>query len=148
MDTVSILLADDDEDDRLLFEEALQKVRHSIKSKMVNNGAQLMDYLHSLGKGELPHLLFLDLNMPLKSGLECLTEIRAHPCLRELTVAIYSTSSSSEDIENTYIKGANVYINKPSDFNQLVKILSDVITINWQYQRSELNKENFVLSIE
>src|SRR6187200_2035733 len=135
MDTVSILLADDDEDDRLIFEEALQKVRHSIKCKMVNNGAQLMDYLHSLGKGDLPHLLFLDLNMPLKSGLECLTEIRAHPCLRELTVAIYSTSSSSEDIENTFIKGANVYINKPSDFNQLVKILSDVITINWQYQR-------------
>ena len=148
MDTIHILLAEDDEDDRLLFEEALQKVRHSITCKMVHNGAQLMDYLQDLPHAELPQLLFLDLNMPLKTGLECLIEIRSNPCLRDLTVAIYSTSSSSEDIENTFIKGANVYINKPSDFNQLVKILSDVITINWQYQRSELNKENFVLSIE
>jgi CheY-like chemotaxis protein len=148
MDTINILLADDDEDDRLLFEEALQKVRHSVKCKMVHNGGQLMEYLQGLSNGQLPHLLFLDLNMPIKSGLECLAEIRADPFLRELTVAIYSTSSSAADIESTFIKGANVYINKPADFNQLVKILSDVITLNWQYQRSELNKENFVLSIE
>ena len=141
-----ILLADDDEDDRLIFKDALEEVKVKTKVTMVNDGIQLMDYLCQENV-ELPHIVFLDLNMPRKGGIECLREIRNHKDLKDLSIAIYSTSASEEDIEDTFIKGANVYIKKPNDFTALVKVLDEVIKINWQYHTSNLNKENFVLSL-
>ena len=144
--TLHILLADDDEDDRLIFKEAINEVKVKTKLTVVNDGVQLMEYLQDTDD-ELPHIVFLDLNMPRKGGIECLKEIRNDAKLKDLSIAIYSTSASEEDIEDTFVKGANVYIKKPNDFNTLVKVLGEVITINWQYHTSDLNKENFVLSI-
>ncbi|MDQ3015777.1 MAG: response regulator [Bacteroidota bacterium] len=141
-----ILLADDDEDDKLIFRDAINEVKVKTTLTLVNDGVQLMEYLQSID-GELPAIVFLDLNMPRKGGIECLREIRNDSNLKNLSIAIYSTSASEQDIEDTFIKGANVYIKKPSDFNTLVKVLEEVITINWQYHTSDLNKENFVLSI-
>jgi CheY-like chemotaxis protein len=112
----------------------------------VNDGTQLMNYLEQPGI-HLPHLIFLDLNMPLKSGMDCLQEIRASERLKHLSVAIYSTSASDEHIEETFVRGANVYIRKPNDFATLKKVLNDVISVNWQYHTSALNKENFLFSI-
>ena len=144
--TLHILLADDDEDDRLIFKDAINEVKVKTKVTMVNDGVQLMEYLQET-EDDLPHIVFLDLNMPRKGGIECLKEIRSDARLKDLSIAIYSTSASEDDIEDTFIKGANIYIKKPNDFTTLVKVLSEVITINWQYQTSDLNKENFVLSI-
>ncbi len=96
---------------------------------------------------KLPDVVFLDLNMPLKSGLDCLREIRTDRRLKDLIVAIYSTSSSEKDIEETFIQGANIYIKKPNDYNTLKKILTEVILINWQYHTLGLNKDNFLLSV-
>ncbi len=141
-----ILLADDDEDDRLIFKDAINEVKVKTKITMVNDGVQLMEYLQET-EDELPHVVFLDLNMPRKGGIECLKEIRNNAKLKDLSIAIYSTSASEEDIEDTFVKGANIYIKKPNDFTTLVKVLGEVITINWQYHTSDLNKENFVLSI-
>ena len=141
-----ILLADDDEDDRLIFKDAINEVKVKTKVTIVNDGVQLMDYLQET-EDELPQIVFLDLNMPRKGGIECLKEIRNDPRLKDLSIAIYSTSASEQDIEDTFIKGANIYIKKPNDFNTLVKVLGEVITINWQYHTSDLNKENFLLSI-
>lgn len=141
-----ILLADDDEDDRLIFKDAIHEVKVKTKVTMVNDGVQLMEYLQHT-EDELPHIVFLDLNMPRKGGIECLKEIRNDARLKDLSIAIYSTSASEEDIEDTFIKGANIYIKKPNDFTTLVKVLGEVITINWQYHTSDLNKENFLLSI-
>jgi len=144
--TLHIVRADDDEDDRLIFEDAINEVKVKTKVTMVNDGVQLMEYLQET-EDDLPHIVFLDLNMPRKGGIECLKEIRNDARLKDLSIAIYSTSASEDDIEDTFIKGANIYIKKPNDFTTLVKVLSEVITINWQYQTSDLNKENFVLSI-
>lgn len=144
---ILVLLADDDEDDRLIFEEALAQTKQILRLHTVADGVQLMNYLHENEGNELPHILFLDLNMPLKGGLECLKEIRSDEALKNITVAIYSTSASEEDIENTLIEGANVYIKKPSDFRQLISVLDKVLAVNWQYQTSDLSKANFVLSI-
>ncbi len=143
---LNILLADDDEDDKLIFRDAINEVKVKTSLTMVSDGVQLMEYLQNL-EGELPAIVFLDLNMPRKGGIECLREIRNDANLKDLSIAIYSTSASEQDIEDTFIKGANVYIKKPNDFNTLVKVLEEVITINWQYHTSDLNKENFVLSI-
>jgi CheY-like chemotaxis protein len=144
---IMVLLADDDEDDRLIFKEALEQTGLNVKLTLTHNGVQLMEYLEQQKGKELPHILFLDLNMPLKGGIDCLKEIRDDDVLQGLSVAIYSTSASEEDIENTFIEGANVYIKKPNDFNRLVKVLDHVITVNWQYHTSDLNKANFVLSV-
>jgi DNA-binding NarL/FixJ family response regulator len=83
--------------------------------------------------------------MPKKNGLECLAEIKSNNKFEDIAIAIYSTSSSEEHIEETFVKGANIYIKKPSDFETLKKVLSDVVAINWQYHTSGLNKDNFLL---
>lgn len=144
---IKVLLADDDEDDRSLFEEALDEI--SVKSDVatVKDGVELMRYLKELN-GQMPDLLFLDLNMPKKGGLECLEDIRKQQKFKDLSIAIYSTSASDVDIEESFVKGANVYIRKPSDYNSLKKILEHVLKIKWNYVTSNLNRENFLLNLE
>ena len=112
----------------------------------VHNGIDLMKHLNE-NVSPTPHLLFLDLNMPKKSGLECLKEIRELEQYKNLTIVIYSTSSSSTDIENTFLYGANVYINKPIQLELLRKALAHVLKINWQYHTSSLNRDNFLLQL-
>ena len=141
-----VLLADDDDDDRLFFKDAIEKVKVKTVVNMVNDGVELMDYLNN-STTRLPNLLFLDLNMPRKSGMECLKEIRSNHKLKDLSIAIYSTSGLEKDIEETFVKGANIYIKKPNDFEELKSILDKVININWQYHTSGFNKENFLLNL-
>ncbi|RZJ65151.1 MAG: response regulator [Flavobacterium sp.] len=142
-----ILLADDDADDRSLFREALEGLKN-VKAELdlVNDGIELMDYLNN-AKEELPHILFLDLNMPRKSGMECLHEIRGNSKFRDVSVAIYSTSNSEKDIEDTLSGGANIYIHKPDNFEKLKKTILHVLRINWQFHLSGMSKETFFLSI-
>ena len=130
----------------MFFKEAFDEIKINTKVSLVNDGVELMNYLSEDGN-PLPHILFLDLNMPRKTGIDCLLEIKRLSHLKDIAIAIYSTSASDMDIEETFVQGANVYIKKPSDFNTLKKILEQVITINWQYQTSGLNRDNYLLSL-
>ncbi|HLP63856.1 response regulator [Flavobacterium sp.] len=143
-DYIHIILADDDEDDRLFFVDAFEELKINTKVKTLNDGVELINYLNQ-DDVQLPNVLFLDLNMPRKNGLECLQEIKANSKFDDIAIAIYSTSASEDDIENTFVQGANIYIKKPDDFGTLKKILSEVVTINWQYHTNGLNKDNFLL---
>ncbi|MEP7235517.1 MAG: response regulator, partial [Ignavibacteriota bacterium] len=143
-DALRVLLADDDEDDRLFFTKAIDEVRVKTVLETVNDGQQLMDHLMKKNVS-LPDIIFLDLNMPKKTGIECLEEIRSSDALKNISIAIYSTSEFNEDIEKTFLKGANIYIKKPNDYDKLKKAIADVLSINWQYHTSRLNKENFLL---
>lgn len=142
---ISILLADDDEDDRLIFKEAFEEIKIKTILKTVNDGVELMNHLN-INADDLPDILFLDLNMPLKNGMDCLNEIKLSKRLKDIPVAIYSTSASEEDIEDTFVKGASIYIKKPSDFGTLKEIIEEVIAINWQYHTSGLNRDTFLLN--
>ena len=142
-DYIYIILADDDEDDRLFFTDAFSELKISTKFQTCNNGVELMEYLKK-DDSVLPNVLFLDLNMPMKNGIECLDEIKADKRFDDIIIAIYSTSSSEEHIEETFVKGANIYIKKPNDFNELKKVLSYIVTLNWQYHTSGFNKDNFL----
>ncbi|GBF20405.1 response regulator rcp1 [Arenibacter sp. NBRC 103722] len=146
LQTLNIALADDDEDDRTLFKKAMSEIKIKTKLSLFNNGKELMDYL-TLPNVILPEIVFLDLNMPIKNGMQCLNEIRNHPRLQDLLVAIYSTSSSEADIEETFVNGANIYINKPNSFGALKQAIEKVLQLNWQYHTSALNKDNFLLRI-
>ncbi|WP_179022436.1 response regulator [Winogradskyella forsetii] len=145
-DYIYIALADDDEDDRFFFTEAFEELKIKNKVSTFKDGVELMRYLEE-PDNEIPDLLFLDLNMPKKSGMECLKDIKANIKFKDLIIAIYSTSSSEEDVEETFVLGANIYIKKPNDFEKLKKILSEVVTTNWQYHTNGLNKENFLLRL-
>ena len=115
-DYIHIILADDDEDDRLLFTDAFRELKINTKVNTFNDGVELMDYLNT-PNAVLPNVLFLDLNMPKKNGIECLHEIKNNNRLSDIAVAIFSTSSSEEHIEETFVQGANIYIKKPSVFS-------------------------------
>lgn len=141
-----VLLADDDEDDRKFFTDAIDELSIKTTVKTVNDGQQLMDYLNK-PDATLPNVLFLDLNMPRKNGLECLQEIRSNKNFKDVSVAIYSTSESEKDIQECFIHGANIYIKKPHDFKKLKKAISEVISVNWQYHTNPLNRENFLMVV-
>ncbi|MFS4446535.1 response regulator [Maribacter sp. 2307UL18-2] len=146
LNLLNIALADDDEDDRMLFEEAIEELAMQTKLALFKDGQELMDYLN-LPDIVLPNLVFLDLNMPIKNGMQCLREIRQNPTLKNLAIAIYSTSSSEQDIEDTFVNGANIYINKPNSFSKLRQVIEKVLQLNWQYHTSNLNRNNFLYRI-
>jgi CheY-like chemotaxis protein len=141
-----ILLADDDEADRLLFMDAFAELHMKTIVQTVKDGVELMDFLNKDGI-RLPHLLFLDLNMPRKNGLECLKEIRASDKLKKLSTAIYSTSDSEKDMEETFLAGANIYITKPADFGTLKQILNKAVSVANFYEGNPVNRDNFFLKI-
>lgn len=124
-----ILMADDDEDDRLLAADALRHARIVNPLLCVADGEELMDYLHLRGQyaspvvAPRPGIILLDLNMPRKDGREALKEIKSDAALRSIPVVVFTTSETSEDIERVYAMGANSYISKPVTFEGLVRTL-------------------------
>ncbi|MDO7172324.1 response regulator [Mariniflexile sp. AS56] len=146
-DTIfNIILVDDDEDDRMLFSEALEEISLKTTLELFKHGQELLDYLFQPNI-ELPNLVFLDINMPIINGMQCLTEIRNNTKLKDLFIAMYSTSSSEKDIEDSFKLGANIYINKPSSFSKLCEIVEKTLKVNWQEHTSNLNKDTFLLRI-
>lgn len=141
-----ILLADDDEGDRLLFTEAFSEIKIKTIVQTVNNGIELMEMLNA-ETHRLPHFLFLDLNMPGKNGIECLKEIKSNERFKDISIAIFSTSDHEKDIDDTFNNGANVYITKPSSFHLLKQVLEKAVLTAYQYQDKLMDKENFLLRI-
>lgn len=143
---MNIVLADDDEDDRDILKEAFEELNIHSEVHTVEDGVQLMNYLKA-PETQLPEILFLDLNMPLKNGLECLEDIRNNPALKDIIVIIYSTSKSEEHVEETFEKGANAYLTKPNDFETLKKVLTKVLKIDWREQEAILNRDTYLLRL-
>lgn len=128
----NILLADDDMDDRFFFAKALKEITVATKLVTVNNGEQLMDYLND-NTEQLPHVLFLDLSMPRKTGFECLAEIKENEKLKSLPVVMYTTSYTrsidfEDNLKNTLNRmGAQDYIRKPADFEVLKQVIHEAL---------------------
>jgi CheY-like chemotaxis protein len=124
---LNILLADDDADDRLFFKEAMDEINIGTMVSVVNDGSKLIEYLNQSNE-YLPDIIFLDINMPVKNGLECLRELREDLRFKDIHIVIYSTSGADKDIEEAYNCGANMYLKKPGDFAQLKASLANVLT--------------------
>lgn len=122
-----ILLVDDDSDACLLFEKALQKIDALLKFSALHTGEDLMRNLKHLK----PDLLFLDLTLPGKTGMECLEEIKANPAYRNTKLIVYSNSARMSDIGQAYRKGADLFIVKPFSQNHLVNALEHVFNMQW-----------------
>jgi CheY-like chemotaxis protein len=129
---IVILLADDDEEDRMLTSDALEESRVVNELRFVEDGEELLEYLQQRGRyaqpgsAPAPGLILLDLNMPKKDGREALKEIKADPQLRRIPVIVLTTSKAEEDIFRTYDLGANSFITKPVHFNSLVEVMKEI----------------------
>lgn len=126
---ITILLADDDPDDRQLTRDAFTENRLANELACVEDGEELMEYLHRRGRyrdlngAPLPGLILLDLNMPRKDGREALKEIKANPELRRIPIVVLTTSKAEEDILRSYDLGVNSYVTKPVTFKSLVELI-------------------------
>ena len=142
--SLNLLLADDDMDDCFFFKEALEEVRISAKLSTVNDGVQLMELLFAK-ETPLPDALFLDLNMPRKSGFECLSEIKATDKLINLPVIIFSTSLDIDVVNLVYEKGAYYCIRKPGEFDKLKKVIFEAVTLLSQSKLTQPARDEFIL---
>jgi CheY-like chemotaxis protein len=128
---ITILICDDDEDDRMLTEQALEDAHISNALRFVENGEQLLDYLYQRGAfaGETgaaprPGLILLDLNMPTMDGREALRHIKQDPTLLDIPIVVLTTSSLDEDVIRSYRLGVNSFITKPVTFSGLVEAMN------------------------
>jgi DNA-binding NarL/FixJ family response regulator len=126
----TIWLADDDADDRLVFEIAIKEVSQQAVLHTIDDGLQLIKQLNA--SLILPHLLFLDLNMPCKNGKECLAEIREVKRFEALPIVVYSSSDQVNDVNHAYGLGASLYVKKPGKYGDMVRLLKEVLNLNWK----------------
>ena len=129
-EAITILVADDDADDRLLIKDAFEENKVSNPLAFVNDGEELMDYLQRRGayehlkKAPLPGIILLDLNMPKKDGRKALEEIKANKALQRIPVVVLTTSKADEDIARTYGLGVSSFITKPVTFEGLCDVVT------------------------
>jgi CheY-like chemotaxis protein len=125
---LNVLLAEDDLDDYIFFKTALNDLPLSTSLKAVSDGQQLMQLLNN-ETYPLPHVLFLDINMPCKNGFECLSEIKLNERLKDIPVVMFSTSHSPDAMSTLFETGADVYVRKPGNFEQLKELIHHAIPI-------------------
>lgn len=144
---INILLADDDADDCALFKEALEELQWPAHLTTVPNGEQLLE---QLGKNQkkLPHVLFLDLNMPRKNGFAALLAIKLNKKLEKIPVIIFSTSFDQDMVNLVYKDAAHYYIQKPVEFSQLKKVILQALTLVTRKNVTLPGRERFVLTGE
>lgn len=123
----NIVLAEDDSDDLDVFKNALSESNPSIHLQTVSNGQDLLSLLNNY----CPDLLFLDLDMPFKNGLECLIEIRSTPSLQYLPVVIFSSTSRQANIQTAYEMGAHLFLVKSPFYRQYIDAIKSTLTYDW-----------------
>lgn len=144
MKTVNIYLADDDNDDRELFNDALKEISIPTKVTEFSNGVDLMDALFS--NRALPEAVFLDLHMPLMNGFECLTDIRSFPQFSQIKIFVYSTSYHEMEVNQLKKDGANHYLQKPNSFQLLKSLLFRSVSLIEHEQENSDTSAQFILS--
>lgn len=138
-----IYIADDDEDDRMLFFDAVLDLKLSADVTAAEDGVQLLNML-SQATEHLPEIIFLDINMPGKNGFDCLEEIRsANGDLKKVKVIMFSTSNNPDNIELSYELGADFYAVKPSTFQGLKNLLQKIFEMDWSIKK---NDKKFLLA--
>ena len=134
-----ILLADDDQDHALLFDTIVKKLYPEKALSIVNDGNDLFEFL----KQHLPDLIFLDLNMPCKNGIECLNELKSKPAYRSIPVIVYSSSAHLNDIQDSYVHKADFYMVKPFSVKHLELALENIFSMDWN-AGSPINQHYYI----
>ncbi len=122
-----ILLAEDDIDDQNIFQLAVQEINPSLDINFVSNGKELLDLLQN----EKPDILFLDLEMPYKNGLQCLVEMKNDPELEKLPVVVFSSTTRPSNIQTAYEMGAHLFFIKPPVYSDYLSSIKAIFQLNW-----------------
>lgn len=138
----TIILTDDDEDDRDFFRAAVESTNPDVNLLTFNDGVSLTEYMFSNPKAD-PQMIFLDINMPRMNGFECLTALRQRYNPDELPIVMYTTSENELDLQEATRLGANLYVRKPTDFNRLKTIVHNVLSIEWNNHKPDYS--NFMI---
>ena len=125
----SIVIVDDDADDREIIRDAFVANDDAPDYHFIENGEVLMRFLEERSNGDLPSLIMLDLNMPGKDGREALKEIKSNKNLQHIPIIVFTTSSSPRDRQVVYALGANCFVTKPDTFNKLVELTSSIMKL-------------------
>ncbi|RMZ59027.1 response regulator [Chryseobacterium nematophagum] len=143
---LNIIVADSDEENVLLFKNICKDLKIGIKLQTFNNGDILMEYLNDPSH-IIPEVLFMDYDIAVQNRPKCLEEIKLDYRLNNLITVIYAEKLSEHDIEDVFVKGANIFMLKTDNYDDIKKRISDAIIMNWQYHTSGLNKDNFIARI-
>ncbi len=138
----NIVLAEDDEDDRTFFQDAISIIHPHATVNIANDGEKLLNYLDSVS--EIPDIIFLDLHMPRINGIECICDIRSKEKFNEVPIVMFTISGTAPDMLESKRCGANVYIKKSGSFNQLVETLRGLLT-NDGFKSLLMGRQNYVL---
>jgi len=144
---LNIILAEDDYDDRLLFEESIDELPVSVKINTFNNGDELMEWLKD-DRNKMPDALFLDLNMPRKNGFSALGEIKRDKKLQDLPVIIFSTATNNEMIKQVFKDAAHYYIRKPANYWELKELIYKSLKLIADRDLDLPGKESFMLTTD
>jgi len=128
---IEIFYADDQMYDRMLFEITLKELEAPAHLTTANDGQEAMKILNEDGD-YLPDMIFLDLKMPYKDGLECLEEIRKNEKFKSTPVIIFSSSDEEKDVQKAYQDNANLYVQKPLDMNREIELFKELFSFNWK----------------
>ncbi|TDU43658.1 response regulator receiver domain-containing protein [Gelidibacter sediminis] len=139
-----LILADDDMDDCEFFMEATDEISDDCKLTVVNDGVELMEFL-SAENAELPNLIFLDLNMPRKSGMECIPEIKSTEKLAHIPIIVYSTSLDHTVVNELYQLGVLHYIQKPAEFANIKRVIEKALILLNDVNLSQRSREQFII---
>ena len=137
-----VVLADDDMDDSFIFNAAVQQASFPIRLTITEDGQKLLNYLENENQ---PDIIFLDINMPFRNGIECLATIRANKKFDKVPVVMYSTTNNRLNVEACYNGGANLYVVKPNSFEEVDKMVKKICSKDWVSNLQVPSKEQFVM---
>jgi len=128
---MTILVAEDDADDRFLIQTAFEEKGYTDKLDFVENGVELIAYLADNTKNNIPRIILLDLNMPKKDGRQVLRELKQHELFKRIPIVVFTTTKNENEISRCYDLGANTYIVKPTTFDELLFLVEQIHSY-WQ----------------
>jgi CheY-like chemotaxis protein len=141
-DLIRVVIVDDDDDDRFIFSDCIRYIRKPVSLAVAKDSTSLFTLLQ---QPPLPHLIFLDINLPGASGIECLRQLKADTTYSQLPVIMYSVSTAAKDIEQAYEDGAHHYIVKPQSYLHLQEALRKLFVPDWQSPQPRPKRPHFLL---
>lgn len=143
---LNVIAVDHDEGNIIFFKNIFKDLKIGVKSQCFPDGEDLMKYLKDCG-AIIPEVVFIRYDISGKNAMECLKEIKADPKFSNIVIVMYAQQISEAEIEEIFVSGANIFMRKQETYEGLKKSITEVMTINWQFHSSGLNKDNFIMKV-
>lgn len=144
---LNIILINEENQGRNILIRAIERTKIKTELSLLANCDQLIEYLEKKVQQTPPNLIIVDMEISHEEGMKCVQEIRKNTHLANVVIAVYSNTTNEKIIQETFVEGANIFIQKPNSYKKLIKVIDEVLRVNWQYYTSGLNRENFFLKI-